>query len=242
MNSRLKLQPSLFLFLLNMSNLYVISTPIGNLDDISPRALNILKQVDFIICEDTRVTLKLLNHYQIKKPLISYHQHSKIKKIDYIVDLLKQEKNLALVSDAGTPGISDPGNVLIKEIINNLNNQVRIIPIPGACALTTLASISGLPTDKFLFLGFLPHKARNKIYDTIKNSELTVIFYESPYRMLKTLEFLAGILDESRQVVVGRELTKMFETIYRGTTKEVMKKLKKDKVKGEFVVLIQGKK
>lgn len=224
-----------------MSNIYIISTPIGNLEDISLRALEILKQVDFIVCEDTRVTLKLLNHYQIKKQLISYHQHSRLQKIDYIINLLKQGKNLALVSDAGTPGISDPGNVLISEVVKNLNNQVKIIPVPGACALTTLASVSGLPTDKFLFLGFLPHKSRNKVYDIIRNSEVTVIFYESPYRILKTIEFLTEILDESRQIVVGRELTKMFETIYRGSVSEVLTKVKNDPIKGEFVVLVGGK-
>lgn len=224
-----------------MSNLFVVSTPIGNLQDISSRALDILKQVDFIACEDTRITLKLLNHYQIKKPLVSYHQHSRLQKVDYIINLLKQGKNLALVSDAGTPGISDPGNVLISEVVKNLNNQVKIVPIPGACALTTLASVSGLPTDKFLFLGFLPHKSRNKVYDIIKNSEYTVIFYESPYRILKTLEYLKGILEPNRQVVVGRELTKMFETIYRGPISEVLGEVKNNPIKGEFVVLVQGK-
>jgi 16S rRNA (cytidine1402-2'-O)-methyltransferase len=225
-----------------MSKLYIVSTPIGNLEDITLRALRILKEVDFVICEDTRHTLQLLNHFQIKKPLISYHQHSRLQKIGWIIDLLKQDKNLALVSDAGTPGISDPGNVLVSKVVSELGDKVQVIPIPGACALTTLASVAGLPTDKFLFLGFLPNKkGRQSLFELIKNSEQTVIFYESPYRILKTLEALAAILEPARLLVIGRELTKMFETIYRGTAEQVLEKVKVGQVKGEFVVLVVGK-
>jgi len=225
-----------------MPKLYIIATPIGNLEDITLRALRILKEVDFVVCEDTRHTLQLLNHFQIKKSLISYHQHSRLQKIEDIINLLKQDKNLALASDAGTPGISDPGNVLVSKVVGELGDKVQIVPVPGACALTTLASVAGLPTDKFLFLGFLPHKkGRQSLFELIKNSEQTVIFYESPYRILKTLEALAAILEPARQLVIGRELTKMFETIYRGTAKQVLERVKAGEVRGEFVVLVEGK-
>lgn len=225
-----------------MPKLYIIATPIGNLEDITLRALRILKEADFVICEDTRHTLQLLNHFQIKKSLISYHQHSRLQKINDIINLLKRGKNLALVSDAGTPGISDPGNVLVSNVVSELGDKVQVIPIPGACALTTLASVAGLPTDKFLFLGFLPHKkGRQSLFELIKNSDQTVIFYESPYRILKTLDALAAILEPTRQLVIGRELTKMFETIYRGTAQQVLEKVKAGQVKGEFVVLVEGK-
>lgn len=227
---------------MSIAKLFIIATPIGNLEDITLRALRVFKDVDFIVCEDTRRTLQLLNHFQIKKSLISYHQHSRLQKIEEIIDLLKQGKNLALVSDAGTPGISDPGNVLVKKVVDELGDSVQVIPVPGSCALTTLASVAGLPTDKFLFLGFLPHKkGRQALFELIKNSDQTVIFYESPHRILKTLESLAAILEPTCQLVVGRELTKMFETIYRGTARHVLEKVKAGQVKGEFVVLVEGK-
>ena len=222
-----------------MSTLYIIATPIGNLKDISLRALSVLKEVDLILCEDTRVTKKLLAHYQIKTPTLSYHQHSKLKKTEYIIQLLKKGKNLALVSDAGTPGISDPGNLLVKEAIERLGEKIKVVPIPGACALTCAASICGFPMDKFLFLGFLPTKRkRKKFFEEIANSKYPVIFYESPYRILKTLKELSAFLNE-REIVVCRELTKKFETIYRGKINEVIKKLEKDKIKGEFTIIIK---
>jgi len=222
-----------------MSTLYIIATPIGNLEDITLRALRVLKEVDFVLCEDTRQTLKLLNHFEIKKSLISYHQHSKLQKINYVVNLLREGKNLALVSDAGTPALSDPGGVLVEEIVEELGENVNIIPIPGAAALAAIISVAGLPTDKFVFLGFLPHKkGRQSLFIFIKESDKTVIFYESPHRIIKTLTALTEILDDKRRVVVGRELTKKFETIYRGSIKEVFSKLQEDEVKGEFVVVI----
>jgi 16S rRNA (cytidine1402-2'-O)-methyltransferase len=226
-----------------MPTLYVVATPIGNLEDITLRALRILKEIDFILCEDTRHTLQLLNHFAIKKSLISYHQHSQLHKVDYIIDLLRQGHNLALVSDAGTPAISDPGGVLVREVVKQLGEDVQVVPIPGAAALTTLASAAGLPSDKFVFMGFLPlKKGRQTLFNQIKESEQTVIFYESTHRIIKTLEALVGVLELERQVVVGRELTKKFETIYRGTAKEVLEKLQSDKVLGEFVVIVAGKK
>jgi 16S rRNA (cytidine1402-2'-O)-methyltransferase len=225
-----------------MAKLYIVATPIGNLKDITLRAIEVLKEVDFILAEDTRKTKILLDHYQIEKPLISYHQHSKLEKINQIINLLKAGKNLALVSEAGTPGISDPGNKLIEKVIESLGNKVEIIPIPGPSALTCAASISGFPMDKFLFLGFLPSKRkRKKFFEEIVKSKYPVILYESPYRILKTLKELHEAkmkLNKELNIVVCRELTKKFETIYRGTIEEVAEKIKNDKIKGEFVIII----
>jgi len=224
-----------------MSNLFIIATPIGNLQDFSFRDLETLKQVDLILCEDTRVTKKLLDHYKIEKPLLSYHQHSKLQRIDYILDLLEKGKNLALVSDAGTPGVSDPGNLLIKEVVEKLEEKVKIIPIPGPSAVTTAASISGFPMDKFLFLGFPPQKRkRQKFFKEVIDSKYPVIFYESPYRILKSLNDLKT-LNPELEIFVARELTKKFETIYRGRIEEVLKKIEKDKVLGEFVVVVNSR-
>lgn len=228
-----------------MSTLYVVATPIGNLGDITARALGVLRSVDLILCEDTRVTQKLLNHFGIKTKTSSYHQHSKLKKINYILELLSEGKNLALVSDAGTPGISDPGNKLVKEAIESLGDRVKIVPIPGPSAITAAASIAGSAMDKFLFLGFPPQKKkRKKYFEEIIKSKYPVIFYESPYRILKTLNELDQMFQVSGfkfQVVVCRELTKKFETIYRGTIDEVIEKIKRDQIKGEFVVIVENK-
>ena len=218
-------------------SLYIVATPIGNLEDLSLRALRILKEVDLILCEDTRTTRKLLSHYDIHTPVLSYHQHSRLQKIDYIIDQLRQGKNLALVSEAGTPGISDPGCKLINSAIEQYSN-LTIIPIPGPSALVSSASISGFPMDRFLFLGFLPRKKkRKKFLEIIKNSKFPIIFYESPYRVIKTLEELQEMLKD-REVVVCRELTKKFESVYRGSIPEVLRELKADKIKGEFVVIV----
>jgi len=222
-----------------MSKLYIVATPIGNLEDITLRALETLKSVDLICCEDTRMTKRLLDRYEINKPLISYHQHSKLAKIDHLVEELRLGKNLAVVSDAGTPGISDPGNVLVSEVVKKLGEEVTIIPIPGPSALITLASVAGVPTDQFLFLGFLPHKkGRETLFKEIVEEKRTVIFYESPHRIIKTLEKLTEVIGE-RPLVVGRELTKIYETIYHGSAKEVLARLQKsNEIKGEFVVLV----
>jgi len=223
-----------------MVTLYIIGTPIGNLKDITLRALEVLKEVDLILCEDTRVTKKLLEHYQIKKPLLNYHQHSRLKKVNYILELLKQGKNLALVSDAGTPGISDPGNLLVYEAIERLREKVEIIPIPGPSAATAAASISGFPMDKFLFLGFPPTKRkRKKFFEAVVKSKYPVIFYESPYRIIKTLKELSSFIGD-REIVVCREVTKKFETIYRGEIEEVIKEIEKDIIKGEFVIIVES--
>jgi 16S rRNA (cytidine1402-2'-O)-methyltransferase len=220
-----------------MAKLYIIATPIGNLQDITLRALEVLKSVDFILCEDTRHTLKLLNHFEIKKPLISYHQHSQLQKIENIIDLLKQGKDLALVSDAGTPGVCDPGNKLIEEVLKQLP-ETEVVSIPGPSTLGAILSVCGINSDRFLFLGFLPMKKKRKEFlGKIVDSEYPVIFFESPYKILKTLKEIEK-LDFNAQVIVGKELTKMFEKIYRGNISEVIGKIEKDKARGEYVIII----
>ena len=217
--------------------LYIVATPIGNLEDISLRALRILKEVDFVLCEDTRVTKILLDKYEIKTPTISYFQHSGLAKVNQIIDLLKVGKNLALVSDAGTPGISDPGNKLIEMVLQELP-EVKIEPIPGPAAVISALSISGLPTDKYVFYGFLPHKkGKETILKEIINNKFTSVFYESTHRILKTLNKLKD-LGLNKHVVVCRELTKKFETVYRGSIAEVLVELEKGIIKGEFVVIV----
>ncbi len=223
-----------------MAKLYVVATPIGNLEDITLRALKILKDVDIILCEDTRVTKKLLEHYKIETPLLSYHQHSKIKRINLILKFLKEGKNLALVCDAGTPGISDPGNKLIERAIKEFGDEVKIIPIPGASVITAVASLAHFPMQKFLFLGFLPKKKQNKILNEIAFSKYPVIIFESPYRIIKTLEKLHS-LNPQIEVVVAKELTKYFEKVFRGNVKEVIEVLKQSKIKGEFTIIINSR-
>lgn len=225
-----------------MSNLYIVATPIGNLSDISFRAIDTLRSVDLILCEDTRVASKLLERYQIKTPTLSYHQHSRLQKVEEIVRLLKEGKNLALISDAGTPGISDPGNQLIDQLVNWPIGQLKVVPIPGPSAVTAAASISGFPMDRFLFLGFPPlKKKRKKFFEEIISSKYPVIFYESPYRIIKTLNELSYYQSgrNDSKIVVCRELTKKFETIYRGKIDEVIKGIEKGEIKGEFVVVVE---
>lgn len=222
-----------------MSTLFVIATPIGNLSDITLRALQILKFVDRICCEDTRVVKKLLDRYEIQKPLLSFHHHSPEKRFLEIVGLLKDGKNMALVTDAGTPGISDPGGRLIECLVKELGDKVNIIPIPGPAAFVAALSVSGFPTDEFLFLGFPPHKkGRQTFFKRIGQTQCTAVFYESKHRIVKTLNELASSVGD-RSVVVCRELTKQFETIYRGTAKECLEKLEKDKILGEFVIVVR---
>ncbi|MDO8592952.1 MAG: 16S rRNA (cytidine(1402)-2'-O)-methyltransferase [bacterium] len=254
-----------------MSVLYIVATPIGNLEDISIRALRVLGEVDFILCEDTRVTAKLLAHYNIKTPAISYHQHSSEAKVNEIVTILAGGKNLALVSDAGTPGISDPGGKLIQAVLEKLDGEAQIESVPGPSAVTAALSISGIPTDKFIFMGFPPHKkGRQTFIKKIVQSEFPVVVYESKHRIIKFLEELEKIslatpdlakpdnnqypisnkisndkLQISKKtnltsVVVVRELSKMHETVYRGSLESIIKKITADKndQKGEFVVIV----
>ncbi len=220
-------------------SLYIVATPIGNLEDITLRALRILKEADFILCEDTRVTKKLLFHFDITTSTISYHQHSKEEKYQEIAGLLNAGKNLALVTDSGTPGISDPGNELVAFLLKQ-NLDVPIVPLPGPSALTAASSIAGISMDKFLFLGFPPHKkGRKTFFEKASQSELPVVFYESPFRAVKSLRELAS-LNPNAHVVVCRELTKKFETIYRGNIVRVIDMVSQAPAKGEFVIIAQN--
>ncbi|MBP6859026.1 MAG: 16S rRNA (cytidine(1402)-2'-O)-methyltransferase [Candidatus Magasanikbacteria bacterium] len=218
--------------------LYILATPIGNLGDITLRALETLQSVDLILCEDTRVTKNLLEHFKIQKSLSSYHQHTEAKKIKEIISWLEEGKNIALVTDAGTPGISDPGGILIHQIVQS-SKQVEIVPIPGASAIVSALSISGFPTDRFVFMGFPPHKnKRQKYFKEVAANESVVVFYESGHRIKKCLQELKEVLDPKRQLVVCRELTKKFETIYRGTIAEIAENMQDER--GEFVVVIKS--
>ncbi len=222
-----------------MQKFYVVGTPIGNLEDITYRAIKTFNEADLILCEDTRVTLNLLNKFGIKKPTMSYHSQSKISKIDKILEMISEGKTLALVSDAGTPTISDPGSVLASKIREKFPN-IEIIAIPGPSALVSALSVSGLPASEFLFLGFLPHKkGRETLFREISKTERTIVFYESPHRILKTLESLKNHIGK-RKIVIARELTKIYEEIISGTAEEIEKYFdkNKDKVRGEFVVMI----
>ena len=219
--------------------LYIVATPIGNLKDITLRALSVLKEVDLILAEDTRVTRKLTTRYSLPTPITSYHQHSSEKKKLEILDRLMKGQNLALVTDAGTPGVSDPGNELIDYLLSN-EPTIELIPIPGPAAITAAASVSGFKMSKFLFLGFLPKKKRNKLIELIKLTKLPIVFYESPHRILKTLNFLEERVGGDRRILVARELTKLHETLYRGSIKNVKGKLGDSKVKGEIVVVVEG--
>ena len=222
--------------------LYVVATPIGNLEDMTLRAISVLRSADFILAEDTRVTKVLLDKYNIPVKSISYHQHSGFQKIDYIIELLNEGKNLALVTDAGTPGINDPGNYLVMKCLEAIPD-LKIVPIPGANAAVTALSVSGFPSDRFVYLGFPPHKkGRQTFFKELGQMDNTVVFYESKYRIIKALEELKNIAKiGERPMLVARELTKQFETIYRGTVDQIMLKLSKDKILGEFVVIIGPK-
>ena len=216
-------------------NLYIIATPIGNLEDITLRALRVLKEVDLIAAEDTRQTLKLLNHYEINKPLISYHRHNEETKSEILIEKLRNGENIALVSDAGTPGICDPGEEVIKKAIED---NIEVIPIPGACAMINALIASGISTKEFEFLGFLPlnKKSRKEKLEEIKNANKTIILYEAPHKLKNTLNDLSDIL-QSREVVLARELTKIHEEYIRGTVKELMEKT--DNLKGEMILIIE---
>ena len=220
---------------MNTGVLYIVATPIGNLEDMTFRAIRTLQEVDLIACEDTRVTRKLLDHYGIKKPVISYFQHSKLAKISQIMEIIKTGQNVALVTDAGTPGISDPGNKLVEEA---LKDDIKVIPIPGPSGLTTLASVAGIDMQKFVFLGFPPHKkGRETFFKEVASAKYPVIYFDSVHRVIKNLELLEKLASD-KKIILGRELTKMFEETVRGSVKEVLEYFKKSKsiVKGEFVI------
>lgn len=228
-----------------MAMFRVVATPIGNLEDITLRALSVLRGSDLILCEDTRMTKRLLDRHDIHVPTKSYHTHSQLSRKEEIVGLLKEGKNLSLVSDAGTPGISDPGIELVKylrqELVTEIGDgSIKIETIPGPSALTAAISVSGVPCADFTFLGFLPHKkGRETLFKEIATSERTMIFYESPHRIMKTLESLV-MHASTKKVTVCRELTKMFEEVISSSPLEVKEYFDKnaDKVRGEFVVIV----
>ena len=219
--------------------LYVVSTPIGNLKDITFRAIETLKNVDLIAAEDTRRTKILTSHYDIKTPLTSYFEHNKIKKADYLIRILTEDKDVALVSDAGTPGISDPGFVIIK---NALDENIDIVPIPGPAAFLTALSVSGLPTNKFVYEGFLSNKSsqRRRRLKELSGEERTVIIYESPHRILKTLNDIFTILGDIN-IACARELTKKFEEIRREKVSESIRHFSNIKILGEFIIMFNPK-
>ena len=218
-----------------LGKLYIVATPIGNLEDITLRALKILKEIDLIAAEDTRQTLKLLNYYDIHKPLISYHRHNEDVKSDVLIEKLKQGNNIALVSDAGTPGICDPGEEIIRKAIEN---KIEVIPIPGACAMINALVASGIDTKEFIFLGFLPlnKKLRLQKLNEIENSDKTIILYEAPHKMEQTLKDLKQILN-NRRIVLAREITKIHEEFIRKDINELIENI--ENIKGEMILIIE---
>lgn len=220
--------------------LYIVPTPIGNLEDITLRALRILKECDLILAEDTRTSIFLLKHYQIDKPLKSYHQHNEHQTVQYIVDTIQSGKTIALISDAGTPGISDPGFLLVRE---SIKAGISIETLPGATAFVPALVNSGLPCDSFVFVGFLPQKkGRQTKLLSLKEETRTMVFYESPFRLVKALEEFKEHYGGDRLVAVSRELTKLHEENFRGTVDEVLAHFNTKQVKGEIVIVLGGKK
>ncbi len=222
-----------------MAKLFIVGTPIGNLEDLSFRAQRILSEVDLIAAEDTRHTKILLDHYNIITPLTSYHKFNIRAKTREIIKKIKQSKSVALVSDAGMPGISDPGYELIKEAIEE---EIEVVPVPGPSAVTTALAVSGLPTDKFCFGGYIPAKKgeRGRFLDKIGKQVHTVVLFEVPHRLLESLEDMKSVLGD-RRIAIGRELTKKFEEVVHGSVAEVIRYFEKKEPKGEFVIVIEGK-
>ena len=222
-----------------MGTLYLVATPIGNLEDMSPRAVRVLREASLIAAEDTRHTRKLLKHFEIETPLTSYFEHNKLNKLDFILDKLSQG-DVALVSDAGTPAINDPGYELVRAALASNHD---VVPVPGPSAPVTALAVSGLPTDSFLYLGYLPHKSseRRKFAGQVVDLPYTLIFFESPHRIVESLEDLLSILGD-RKICVAREMTKLFEEYWRGTIGGAVEYFKSQTVRGEFTLVIEGKK
>ena len=222
-----------------MSKLFVVPTPIGNLGDITLRSIEVLKSADLILAEDTRTSSKLLKHYDIDTPVESFHIHNEHKKLESIINKLRSDFEIALISDAGTPGISDPGFLLVRECINN---EVEVECLPGPTAFVPALVSSGLPCDRFSFEGFLPvKKGRTKRLKELSTETKTMVFYESPHRILKTLNDLSNYFEVESQISVSRELTKLYEETFRGTIKESVEHFEKNKTKGEFVIVLSPK-
>lgn len=223
-----------------MSKLFIVPTPIGNLEDITLRALRVLAEVDFILAEDTRTTSVLLRHYNISKPVLPYHQNNEHKVFERYCQRIGQGEQAALVSDAGTPAISDPGYLIVREC---LRNEISVECLPGATAFVPALVNSGLPADRFVFEGFLPHKkGRLTRLQYLSEIPYSVIFYESPHRLIKTLEQLAAVFGTDRQASVSRELTKIYEETFRGSIAQILAHFNEKPVKGEFVIIVDGKK
>ena len=222
-----------------MPTLFIVATPIGNLEDITLRALRILKEVDLILAEDTRVTQKLLRQYEIKKPVLRYDEHVAERTHARVVSELEKGKSIALVSDAGTPGISDPG-VRLAAYVQEHAPEVSIVPIPGPSAITTALSVAGISANEFTFLGYPPHKkGRKTFFESVRNIEIRpVVLYESPHRLQKTFAGIAEAMGEDTKLVVAKELTKMYEEIWHGSLKEAAAYFQKEKGKGEFVIIL----
>ena len=217
--------------------LYIVATPIGNLEDITLRALRVIREVDLLACEDTRQTSKLLSHYQIVKPMTSYHEHNELEKAERLVKLLQAGKSIALLSDSGTPCISDPGYRIVK---GAFDHQIRVVPIPGPSSLLAALSASGRPTDSFTFLGFLPARRgpRQTLLQKLKEEDRTLIFFEAPSRFLEALLDLQRILGD-REITVAREVTKVYEEFYSGTTSQVYDHFRCQGVRGEFILIVE---
>lgn len=221
------------------ASLYLVPTPLGNLKDITLRALDVLNAVDVILCEDTRTSSKLLQHYQIKKPLSPYHQHNEHKILQHLIEQLQTGKTMAAITDAGTPGISDPAFLLVREC---LKNNIKVECLPGATAFVPALVNSGLPVNRFVFEGFLPlKKGRHTLLTQLADEERTMVFYESPLRLVKTLQDFMQYFGEQRRCSVSRELTKLFEENYQGTLYEVCNHFSSKTVKGEIVIVVEGK-
>ncbi|MFA6082682.1 MAG: 16S rRNA (cytidine(1402)-2'-O)-methyltransferase [Patescibacteria group bacterium] len=236
---------------MKIGTLYIVATPIGNLEDITARAVRILGEVDAVVCEDTRITKRLLDHYGIETKVVSFYQNQRkggatkpVPKLEFLVQELESGKNIALVTDAGTPGISDPGNQLVAAAVAK---QIPVVPIPGVSAVATLASVSGIDMGQFVFLGFPPHKkGRETFFKKVLGFSLPVMYYESPHRVLKNLELLRTLEEglaaegQAKQIILGRELTKMFEEVVRGNVAQMEAYFEANpgKVKGEFVIII----
>lgn len=219
--------------------LFIVGTPIGNLEDITLRALRVLKEVDLIACEDTRVTKKLLDHFGIETPTVSYFQHSKLSKIEYLAEQLRSGKDVALVTDAGTPGISDPGQQLVS-IIHNTDNKILVIPVPGPSALTGAISVSGMIEKEFCFAGFLPKKkGRQTKFKELAEIDIPIIIYESANRLERTLDDIKTYLGEGSEVFIAREMTKVFEEYWGGKINECLSDLKSHQLKGEIVLVVR---
>jgi 16S rRNA (cytidine1402-2'-O)-methyltransferase len=225
-----------------MSKLYVVATPIGNLEDVSTRALSALAESQLILCEDTRVTRKLLTHFEIRTPVTSYHEHTGTGKLQALVKRIDQGETMALVSDAGTPGISDPGARFVAELVRVSQGQVKVVPIPGPSAVTTLLSVSGLAADAYVFHGFPPHKkGRSTFWKLVAEEKRTSVFFESPHRVEKAMAELSALCDPHRKIVIGRELTKMFESVRHGEMRGASELLLSEPIKGEYVIAVEGK-